>query len=117
MAKNFTIDLTEANQLIIATTTSDGSVTVPAVVPSINVKSRWGSWYIISIISDVTGALPFAPTYLNFDAAATTSCAAYATGVVDGGPFYLPPGTVVHAKTSQAAGIVTLTPVTINYQS
>jgi hypothetical protein len=100
MVSNFEIDWSE--QLVIATSSSDASVTIPVPKPiglGSNPRASADVYWIIM----VSGS----PAYININAAATSANASMPVGIMTM-PFRLPPGTVVHALENGGAGIVSL---------
>jgi len=95
MAQNFRIDW--KTQVIIATSTSDASATIPNDTVGNFPNTNFGSWWLMG----VSGT----PAYINAGAAATSANALHPVGR-DDTPKWIPPGTVMHALTATGTGQV-----------
>jgi hypothetical protein len=99
MISNFEIDWSE--QLVIATSASDASVTIPVPKPiglGSNPRASADVYWLMMVSGN--------PAYININAVATSANASMPVGTVL--PLRYPPGTVVHALENGGAGTVSL---------
>jgi hypothetical protein len=100
--RDYFIDFTQ--QLVIATSTSDASVTIPVDTPisqaAGQAHSSGGSWWLIAVADQ--------DTYLNVGAAATSANFLAPAGWVAAQPYRFAPGTVLHALAKSSTGQVSL---------
>lgn len=100
--RDFYLDLSQ--QVIVATTTSDASLTVPIDTPIAQAAgqahSSGGSWWILAVQG--------ADTYLNVGAAATSANFLAPSGWVTARPYRFPPGTVIHALAKTGTGQISI---------
>jgi len=85
--------------VVIATSSTDASATVPVEPLGSFPSTKFGSWWIIGVSGQ--------PAYINVGAAATTSNISFPIGVYME-PLWFPPGTVLHAITAAGSGQVWL---------